>query len=331
MERTIYLRSDMGHELDSERHADIVSRLDIVEGNSYGIRFPDDGNVMPMERGDWTALVTYRGPNAPARLEVLPVGTRVRRGPDWNPIGCYYPEDARIGTVVMFETRPNGFAGVKFDGEAGTWYVRWGYDDCSALEVLALPEPAKIEAEPTTEQLAAKMREVFDASDARRVSLDPFIAAFKAAGAADCVTRSLRLGCDYTAGHTEVWFEMSGERWTERRQHIAASQKSEPAATRNAEPLTPHIRAERDILAPGWQTRAPTGYDGDDRPEETHSWDAQTHDDIVGADIAFGADRIGSLDCRVSDFYDYTPAAVLARRKAEPVKVRVDNGWHDPD
>lgn len=123
---------------------DVLHESDVVAGNRYrwrDARSPSDCTLVPDPDGPFLALVTHRGKNAPPRPEVLPVGTRVRRGPDWiwgdddGGAGC-------LGTIIGRSCLGLGWCevlwddGVSQDATFGaTVNGKLDYD----LEVVSLP------------------------------------------------------------------------------------------------------------------------------------------------------------------------------------------------
>ncbi len=140
------------------RAADVPQTLassDIVSGNRYNSR-PGSFTLTPDPDGPWLALVTHRGENAPPRPATLPVGTRVRRGPDW----CWEDQDGTPGNVGTVDGADGADGWVSVDWGGGSeWLYRWGggakgnfYD----LEVVSLPEaPAE---KPTIREAFAMLR-----------------------------------------------------------------------------------------------------------------------------------------------------------------------------
>lgn len=203
-----------------------IEASDIVQGNRYTWA---KARYVPDERGAVTALVTYRGPNAPERPKVLPVGTRVR---------CRKDECDKFGVT-------------RFDG-VGT-IIRW---DANGLA------PAVVSWG--------------DGKDA---------------------------WCPYRADELEL---------------LSLPDHATDAAPKPSEPLCRRL----------------TGYDGDDRPDDPDVGGGTgqcTQRDTAGKRQSIERGINWSYGHCVADLRDYTPPAVLARRKPEPVRVRVDNGWHDPD
>lgn len=116
------------HDNGSEWSRDGERFLDVVKGNRYRVSM-GSALAIPDDNGPWLALVTYRGKDAPPRPEVLPVGTRVRRGPKWNPLW-----GGGVGVGVTTDDDPDYPDVTWADGYLGV-YSR------DALEVVSLPEP----------------------------------------------------------------------------------------------------------------------------------------------------------------------------------------------
>ncbi len=135
---TPVLRCTSATILDARDIPGILAKSSIVEGNRY------DGYLSPDPQGAYVALVTHRGPDAPPRPETLPVGTRVRRGPDWT----WWNQDGtpgNLGTVRPERDHPQ-WARVEWDGAPGSnLNYSWGDGGLYDLEVVSLPEAA---AEP---------------------------------------------------------------------------------------------------------------------------------------------------------------------------------------
>lgn len=134
----------------------MLAQSDIAEGNRYSA----PGMVLkPDPEGPFVALVTHRGPDAPPRPETLPVGTRVRRGPDWS----WDEQDGKPGNLgtVMGHGWQRWFL-VKWDGAQGAVSYRHGGDYTGEfsgplydLEVVSLPE-APAEPKPQTPDVTFK-------------------------------------------------------------------------------------------------------------------------------------------------------------------------------
>lgn len=121
-----------------------LDESDIVAGNRYV-----DGRhglgLVPDPAGYLVALITHRGENAPPRPATLPVGTRVRRGPDWR----WNDQDGKPGNVGTVVSGLGAWYYVQWDGcEDCKCAYRWyssASGDCYDLEVVSLPaeKPAK--------------------------------------------------------------------------------------------------------------------------------------------------------------------------------------------
>ena len=101
-------------------------------GDSIGF----DVSVQAAADARWTSCVPEAAPAPP--LESLPVGTRVKRGPDWK----WDEQDGgagELGTVVRAPTRDE-WARVEWDlGGANTY--RWGHAGAYDLELVGVPVP----------------------------------------------------------------------------------------------------------------------------------------------------------------------------------------------
>lgn len=264
-----YLEAASGGKIDST-YPGAPKFLD-VEGNRYRHLGIIDGaeRFAPDDAGDWIALVTYCGPNAPQRPRVLPVGTRVRNGSAWK------------GRPFMGEVVDHSLDGAPI---CDTTMGRWVFVNLDTLEVVALPDTAPAVVDPPLPKPMPTRDQVSDAvrgalmnapgsRDAKAIKTRVRDALGSVGAPLDVVASLEVVVCGAEA---RVAFSMNGIVWGEYRQH----------ETKAPEPK-------------------PTGYDGDDKPLTKPYGEGFSRGDVAGRQKAMA----GSLPepQSVASLREYTP------------------------
>lgn len=273
-----------GYEFQAWQLGRTLPHWDIVAGNRYSM---DDGGIrlIPDPDGPWLALVTHRGEFAPPRPKTLPVGAKVRRGPDW----CWGEQDGERGALGT----------VKMIGHEGWAHVAWphGGSDCYRfgvmpkdrggwdgevydLEIVSIPEPTPAPAPPIVERERARL-------EAAKSSQDD-------GTAARVIEEGLR------EAKADVLRKIASEG-----EHRPVSNMAPTPYP--AEDAAAYIAAIRRIIESSWDDMYRR--DGEPRPQTVGTYGISAHE--AGQRPATGA------------MPDMIPAAVLARRASQPRRVYV--------